>query len=80
MNETEYEKAKRELGHAFEKYKNTLGDEAKRVIKNGGYRCSFCNKANNLVKSLIAGKDKTFICNECIELCQEIINEKDKDI
>lgn len=38
-------------------------------------RCSFCGKPQDQVKRLIAGPN-VFICNECIELCQEIIEEE----
>lgn len=38
-------------------------------------KCSFCGKAQDQVRRLIAGPD-VFICNECIELCQEIIEEE----
>ena len=36
--------------------------------------CSFCGKSQHKVKKLIAGPT-LFICNECIELCSEIIND-----
>ena len=39
-------------------------------------RCSFCGKAQNQVTKLIAGPD-AFICNECIDLCNEIIDEEE---
>jgi hypothetical protein len=35
-------------------------------------RCSFCNKAQEDVKKLIAGPN-VFICDECVETCREII-------
>src|SRR5690554_2526128 len=38
-------------------------------------RCSFCGKPQDQVKRLIAGPNM-YICNECIELCQEIIEEE----
>ena len=37
-------------------------------------RCSFCGKSQNQVQKLIAGPG-AYICNECIELCNEIISE-----
>ncbi|MCC7494745.1 MAG: ATP-dependent Clp protease ATP-binding subunit ClpX [Fimbriimonadaceae bacterium] len=37
-------------------------------------RCSFCNKSRNQVRKLIAGPS-VYICNECIDLCNEIIGE-----
>ena len=36
------------------------------------YRCSFCGKAQTEVKTLVSGPG-VFICDECVELCQEII-------
>ncbi|MGI5949854.1 ATP-dependent Clp protease ATP-binding subunit ClpX [Peptoniphilus sp.] len=42
-------------------------------------RCSFCGRTQNQVKRLIAGPNVN-ICNECIELCNSILNEEiDKD-
>lgn len=38
-------------------------------------RCSFCGKHKNEVKKLIAGPS-VFICDECVELCSEIIEEE----
>lgn len=37
-------------------------------------RCSFCGKSQNEVKKLIAGPN-VYICNECIDICNEIIND-----
>ena len=37
-------------------------------------RCSFCGKSQNEVKKLIAGPT-VFICNECIDICNEIITD-----
>ena len=39
------------------------------------YRCSFCGKAQTEVKTLVAGPG-VFICDECVQLCQEIIVRK----
>lgn len=41
-------------------------------------RCSFCGKPQDQVRRLIAGPN-VYICNECIELCQEIIEEEFAD-
>ena len=38
--------------------------------------CSFCGKSQNEVKKLIAGPS-VYICNECIDICNEIINDDD---
>lgn len=37
-------------------------------------RCSFCGKRRGEVKKLIAGPN-VYICNECVELCREIVQE-----
>jgi ATP-dependent Clp protease ATP-binding subunit ClpX len=39
--------------------------------------CSFCGKSQHEVRKLIAGPN-VFICNECVELCTDIIREEDK--
>ncbi|HET7560647.1 MAG TPA: ATP-dependent Clp protease ATP-binding subunit ClpX [Limnochordia bacterium] len=49
-----------------------FGDE------KGQLRCSFCGKAQEQVKKLIAGPG-VYICDECIELCNEIIEEEQGD-
>ena len=40
--------------------------------------CSFCGKSQHEVKKLIAGPT-VFICDECVELCMDIIKEENKD-
>jgi ATP-dependent Clp protease ATP-binding subunit ClpX len=40
-------------------------------------RCSFCGKSQNEVKKLIAGPN-VFICNECIDICNEIIHDDER--
>lgn len=45
-------------------------------FKNTLY-CSFCGKSQHEVRKLIAGPN-VFICNECVELCMDIIREEDK--
>jgi len=40
------------------------------------YRCSFCGKSQEQVHRLIAGPGGVYICDECIDLCQEIIAEE----
>src|SRR5229473_2754535 len=42
--------------------------------RRGHPRCSFCGKSRNQVKKLVAGPG-VFICNECVQLCNEVINE-----
>src|SRR5512143_2669440 len=55
--------------------------ETERVTTTGSkgtkvpYRCSFCGKSQEQVRKLIAGQG-VYICDECINLCQEIIEEE----
>ena len=42
---------------------------------NGALKCSFCGKSQNDVRKLIAGPT-VYICDECIELCNDIIAEE----
>ena len=39
-------------------------------------RCSFCGKPEEQVRKLIAGPNGAYICDECIEICSEIIDEE----
>ncbi len=39
-------------------------------------RCSFCGKTQDQVRKLIAGTNNVFICDECIDLCAEILEEE----
>lgn len=43
--------------------------------KKGMARCSFCNKTQDQVRKLIAGPN-AYICDECIDICAEIIDEE----
>ena len=48
------------------------------VKTNEGFnalKCSFCNKSQKEVKKLIAGPN-VYICDECVEICNEIITEE----
>lgn len=40
--------------------------------------CSFCGKSQHEVKKLIAGPS-VFVCDECVELCNDIIREETHD-
>lgn len=40
-------------------------------------RCSFCGKSQNEVRKLIAGPS-VYVCNECIDICNEIINDDER--
>ncbi|MFQ5715537.1 MAG: ATP-dependent Clp protease ATP-binding subunit ClpX [Nitrospinales bacterium] len=48
---------------------------AKKSASSGNFRCSFCGKSQEEVKKLIAGPT-VYICNECIELCNEVMVEE----
>ncbi|TDD39359.1 ATP-dependent Clp protease ATP-binding subunit ClpX [Nonomuraea terrae] len=47
-----------------------------RTGKDGDPRCSFCDKAQNEVRRLIAGPPSVYICDECVGLCGELIAEE----
>ncbi|MES2142407.1 MAG: ATP-dependent Clp protease ATP-binding subunit ClpX [Pseudomonadota bacterium] len=49
---------------------NSINDKT-----SGPLHCSFCGKSQDEVHKLIAGPS-TFICNECVELCREILREE----
>ncbi len=40
------------------------------------YRCSFCAKTQDQIRRLIAGSGGVYICNECVDLCRDIIEEE----
>ena len=40
-------------------------------------RCSFCGKSQDRVRKLIAGPG-VFICDECVDLCNDVIREDDQ--
>ncbi len=44
--------------------------------RQGEYNCSFCGKDQENVKRLIAGPGSVYICDGCVELCREIIDEE----
>ena len=39
-------------------------------------RCSFCGKTQDRVRKLIAGPNGAYICDECIDICTEIVDEE----
>ena len=45
-------------------------------MRDGKVRCSFCHKSEDQVRKLIAGPDGVFICDECIGICSEIMEEE----
>ena len=45
-------------------------------MREGKVRCSFCHKSEDQVRKLIAGPEGVFICDECIGICSEIMEEE----
>ncbi|SHO54098.1 ATP-dependent Clp protease ATP-binding subunit ClpX [Anaerocolumna xylanovorans DSM 12503] len=52
---------------------------ANRTDERKQLRCSFCNKTQDQVRKLIAGPGNVYICDECIEICSEIVEEEFDD-
>lgn len=48
-------------------------------ISSEKVRCSFCGKSDGQVRKLIAGPNGAYICDECVEICAEIIEEELED-
>ena len=46
------------------------------ATKNSKVRCSFCGKTEDQVRKLIAGPDGAYICDACVEICAEIVEEE----
>ena len=44
--------------------------------KDGKVKCSFCKKTEDQVRKLISGPDGVYICDECIGICSEILDEE----
>ena len=40
--------------------------------------CSFCGKPEDLVQRLISGQNGAYICNECVEICQDMIKDTEE--
>ena len=49
------------------------------MARNSDIRCSFCNKTQDQVRKLIAGPSGVYICDECVEICSDIIEEEYED-
>ena len=45
-------------------------------INDDNIQCSFCGKGDHQVRKLIAGPNGVFICDECIDICNEIMDEE----
>ncbi len=51
----------------------SVGDSTSSEVR----RCSFCSRVEADVQRLIAGPDEVFICNECVDLCHDILDGDD---
>ena len=40
--------------------------------------CSFCGKPEDMVKRLISGQNGAYICNECVEICEDMIKDTEE--
>ena len=45
--------------------------------KNNGLYCAFCGKPKELAKKLVAGPNGLYICDECLDICNMILEEED---
>ena len=50
------------------------------MARNSDIRCSFCNKNQDQVRKLIAGPSGIYICDECVGICSEIIEDELEDV
>ncbi len=48
-----------------------------KMMDSGRVRCSFCGKSRDAVRRLIAGPEGIFICDDCVEVCMDIIEEEE---
>lgn len=53
-----------------------MSDETRNDSGGDVLHCSFCDKTQHEVDKLIAGPAGVYICNECVELCNDIIREE----
>jgi ATP-dependent Clp protease ATP-binding subunit ClpX len=44
--------------------------------KHDNHNCSFCNKSKEEVEKLIVGGDDIAICNDCVDLCVDILKDE----
>ena len=49
-------------------------------INKEKFSCSFCGKTEDQVRKLIAGPDGAYICDDCVAICSEIIQEEFEDL
>lgn len=64
-------------GHTFEQARPEHGGKWDMERKRQRSNCSFCGKSQEAVRRLIGGPGGIFICDECIDLCNQIIAEEE---
>ncbi len=47
-----------------------------KINQGGRIRCSFCGKTEDQVRKMISGPNGVYICDECVEICAEIVDEE----
>ena len=52
---------------------------AGRMIDPKKIKCSFCGKSQDAVRRMIAGPEGIYICDECVDICADIIEEEEYD-
>ena len=61
------------VGYRIMSYVLRLNSRASKNVDQIDLKCSFCKKDYKQVTTLISGPDGVTICNDCIDLCNEII-------
>ena len=51
-----------------------------RMTPGGLRRCSFCGRSENQVNKLISGPDGIYICDDCVNVCNQIISEDEDEV
>lgn len=62
--------AEKKTGDGSKKSEDSTGDDWKKR------RCSFCGRSLDKVKKMVAGPNYVYICNECIDICSDIMKEE----
>ena len=91
QNKASFMENENRLCYDYECWKELIGSEIRMNENRGGQKymfideetkgpinCSFCGKSQDQVKKIVAGPG-VYICNECIDLCKEIIDEEFSD-
>jgi ClpX C4-type zinc finger len=64
-------------GKVAENKTSAATQQVRMIRKISSVACSFCGKSGTHVPKLIAGPNEVLICNECVELCNDILEETD---